>query len=39
MTTRGRLQRWGLQEHRVFWNEMGAIVCANCHIPYPGSDT
>jgi hypothetical protein len=31
--------RFGLQEHQVFWSEQGSIVCASCHIPYPGSDT
>ena len=31
--------RFGFKEHQVFWNESGAIVCACCHIPYPGSDT
>lgn len=31
--------RFGLQAHQVFWNERGSIVCACCHIPYPGSDT
>ena len=34
-----RTARFGLQEHQVFWNEQGAIVCACCHIPYPGSDS
>jgi hypothetical protein len=29
----------GLKPHQVFWNEQGAIVCAECHIPFPGSDT
>ena len=28
--------RFGLQAHQVFWNEQGSIVCACCHIPYPG---
>ena len=31
--------RFGLQAHQVFWNEQGSIVCACCHIPYPGTDT
>jgi len=31
--------RFGLQQHQVFWNMCGAVVCACCHIPYPGSDT
>ena len=31
--------RFGLREHQVFWSAQGAIVCACCHIPYPGSDT
>jgi hypothetical protein len=34
----GRPQ-FGLQEHQVFWSEQGEIICACCHIPYPGSDT
>jgi len=34
-----RTPRFGLREHQVFWNNGGAIVCACCHIPYPGSDT
>ncbi|MEZ4651961.1 MAG: hypothetical protein R3E97_24805 [Candidatus Eisenbacteria bacterium] len=34
-----RTPRFGLQEHQVFWNEEGAIVCACCHLPHPGSDT
>ena len=31
--------RFGMKAHQVFWNERGSIVCACCHIPYPGSDT
>lgn len=31
--------RFGFKAHQVFWNERGEIVCAECHIPYPGSDT
>lgn len=31
--------RFGLKAHQVFWNERGSVVCACCHIPYPGSDT
>ena len=31
--------RFGFREHQVFWSECGCIVCACCHIPYPGSDT
>ena len=31
--------RFRLQEHQAFWNERGTVVCACCHIPYPGSDT
>jgi len=31
--------RFGFQERQVFWNEQGEVVCACCHIPYPGSDT
>jgi len=31
--------RFRFQEHQVFWNEQGEVVCACCHIPYPGSDT
>ena len=31
--------RFGLKAHQVFWNEQGSIVCACCHIPYPGTDT
>ena len=38
-TITAREPRFGFQEHQVFWNERGAIVCACCHIPYPGSDT
>jgi hypothetical protein len=34
-----RFEGCGLEEHQVFWNEQGAVVCACCHIPYPGSDT
>ncbi len=34
-----RAPRFGLKEHQVFWNQQGAVVCACCHIPYPGSDT
>jgi len=34
-----REPRFGFEEHQVFWNEQGAVVCACCHIPYPGSDT
>ena len=34
-----RAPRFGLKEHQVFWSGQGAIVCACCHIPYPGSDT
>jgi hypothetical protein len=26
-------------EHRVLWNDQGIVVCACCHIPFPGSDT
>ena len=37
--TRERPPRFGFQAHQVFWSEEGAIVCACCHIPYPGSDT
>ena len=39
MATTMRSPRFGLQEHQVFWNEEGAIVCASCHTPYPGSGT
>lgn len=38
-TAATREPRFGFQEHQVFWNEQGSIVCACCHIPYPGSDT
>ena len=31
--------RFGLQAHQVFWAETGAVACACCHIPHPGSDT
>ena len=31
--------RFGLQAHQVFWAETGAVACACCHIPYPGSDS
>ena len=31
--------RFDLQEHQLFWNEQGSVVCACCHIPYPGCDT
>ncbi len=37
--TTARETRFGFHEHQVFWNEQGSIVCACCHIPYPGSDT
>lgn len=35
----GTTPRFGLQAHQVFWNERGRVVCACCHVPYPGSDT
>jgi len=38
MTTNTR-PRFGLQEHQVFWCQTGEVLCACCHIPYPGSDT
>jgi len=38
-TTTAATPRFGLQAHQVFWNETGNVVCACCHIPYPGSDT
>ena len=31
--------RFGFQPHQVFWSEQGEVVCACCHVPYPGSDT
>jgi hypothetical protein len=31
-------QRCGFEAHQVFWSELGSIICACCHIPYPGSD-
>ena len=34
-----RTPRFGLKEHQVSWSAQGEIVCACCHIPYPGSDT
>jgi hypothetical protein len=34
-----RFRNCGLREHQVFWSERGEIVCACCHLPYPGSDT
>jgi hypothetical protein len=34
-----RAPRFGLQRHQVFWNNAGAVVCACCHLHYPGSDT
>ena len=34
-----RPPRFGLQEHEVFWSQTGEVVCACCHVPYPGSDT
>ena len=34
-----RSPRLGLHADQVFWSERGEIVCACCHIPYPGSDT
>jgi hypothetical protein len=37
--TNATTPRIGLQAHQVFWNTTGCIVCACCHIPYPGSDT
>jgi hypothetical protein len=36
---RTRAPRFGLKEHQVFWSAEGSIVCACCHIPYPGSDS
>ncbi len=37
--TNNATPRFGLKAHQVFWNERGSIVCACCHILYPGSDT
>jgi hypothetical protein len=34
-----RKPRFGFRAHQVFWNERGAIACACCGIPHPGSDT
>ena len=31
--------RFDFQEHQVFWSQTGEVVCACCHVPYPGSDT
>ena len=31
--------RFGLKAHQVFCNAQGSIVCAWCHLPYPGPDT